>query len=127
MKRTIIIAAVLSSAFGLAFCKSSKKSTAAAAPSPAMSEEAKLNRQMQVAQARWPGVAALELQEGNRIYTTKCTRCHGNFEITRFTETKWLHEIDEMAPKAKLTEQEKDQLTKHILSYREAFASPAAK
>lgn len=77
---------------------------------------------MKVAEARWPGVAAVELQEGHRIYTTKCTRCHKNFEITGFSESKWKHEIDEMAPKAKLTAVEKEQLTRHILSYREAFA-----
>ena len=76
-----------------------------------------------MAEKRWPGVSAAELQAGSTIYTTKCTRCHGNFEITKFSESKWLHEIDQMAPKAKLSDAEKQQLTKHILSYREAYAS----
>ena len=119
MNQKLVMCAVIAMALTMAFCKA-KKTVAAPAPDA-------FSKQFSVAEKRWTGVQPEELRQGHTIYTTKCTRCHGNFEITRFSESKWLHEIDEMAPKAKLTAEEKDKLTKHILSYREAFASAAAK
>jgi hypothetical protein len=81
-----------------------------------------------VAQKRWAGTLQSELEEGKKIYTGPCTKCHELMLITKRSEKKWLHEIDEMAPKAKLTPEEKLKLTKYILSYREATEpAPAAK
>jgi hypothetical protein len=108
------------------YCKPAKKSTAtettppvavAAAPTTAVKPEGEL--QMEIANTRWPGTKAEDLKEGHTIYTTKCNACHKTFEISRFNEYKWLHEIDDMSPKARLSAEEKLKLTKYILSYRE--------
>jgi hypothetical protein len=41
-------------------------------------------------------------------------------KIVPRSEKSWLHEIDDMSPKAELTAEEKLKLTKYILSFREA-------
>jgi hypothetical protein len=100
----------------LAHCKTSQKSASvhnetAFTPS---------QKQLDVVEKRWPNSSVEDLKEGQKIFVTKCTECHMAYEITGFSEKKWLREIDHMAPKAKLTQEEKLKLTKHILSYREA-------
>lgn len=74
---------------------------------------------MSIANKRWPNTQAIELADGETIFKTKCTKCHIAYEIGGFSEKKWLHEIDDMSPKARLTPDEKLRLTKHILSYRD--------
>jgi cytochrome c5 len=123
MKHLITGAAIFVMVLSLANCKSKKIATTtepAAVFTPA-------SQQMAIAEKRWPGTNVLEVQEGQTIFTTKCTRCHQPVEITSLTEKKWLHEIDDMSPKADLTPEEKLKLTKHILSYREAYATASAK
>jgi hypothetical protein len=118
MKKTIFYVSVVSSAFLLINCKS-KKSAAGAAPSTFIPA----SPQIAAAEKRWPGTNTLDLREGHTIFTTKCTRCHPAVEITTLSEKKWLHEIDEMSPKAELTADEKLRLTKYVLSYREAYTA----
>lgn len=107
--------------FVLANCKSSKEAAAASAPAAYAPSEV----QVKMALNRWPGTSSAELVEGNKIYTNQCTQCHKNFPVEKFTEKKWLHEIDEMAPKAKLSAEEKTKLTKYLLSMRDTKVSPA--
>jgi cytochrome c5 len=83
-------------------------------------------KELAVAQKTWPSTTLDELKEGQAIYKNQCTECHKNFTITKFSEKKWKHEIDDMSPKAKLTDVQKEKLSKYILSYREANA-PVAK
>lgn len=106
----------------LANCKSTKETTNTA---PAPAAYVPTESQLKMALSRWPGTTAAELQDGNKIYTTQCTRCHGNFPVEQFTEKKWLHEVDEMAPKASLSSEEKTKLTKYLLSMRDTKVSPA--
>lgn len=116
------IATISILALSLAYCKSKQKTVetppatpvTAAGPSKSPGEI-----QKEIVEARWPGTLEEELKEGQTIYTTKCTRCHKAYDITEFGEKKWLHEIDDMSPKAKLTAEEKLKLTKYVLSYRE--------
>lgn len=113
----------------LAYCKSTKTtaSSASAAPvetkSPAGSFTPS-DKQLQVAQTRWPNTTSDELSEGYAIYVGNCNKCHMLYDIMEFGEKKWIHEIADMSPKAKLNKEETAKLTKHILSYREANAAP---
>ncbi len=109
---------ILASALILMQCKTSKSNTPEAAYAPS-------EKELSLAQKNWPNTTAEELKEGNSIYKNQCRECHKNFTITKFSEKKWKHEIDDMSPKAKLTEDQKLKLTKFILSFREANA-PAA-
>ena|SRR6218665_237683 len=125
MNRSILSLVLPAALLAMMYCKPAKKSTAteaapapvAAAPTATVNPEGQM--QMEIANTRWPGTVAEELKEGHTIYTTKCTSCHKAFEISRFGEKQWLHEIDDMSPKARLTAEEKLKLTKYILSYRE--------
>lgn len=106
----------------LTYCKSKQKAvepTPAPATPPATASKSAGEIQMEIAQTRWPGTTAAELSEGQGIYVTRCTSCHKAYNIPEFGEKKWLHEIDDMSPKAKLNADEKLKLTKYILSYRE--------
>jgi hypothetical protein len=101
----------------LTFCKTQSAVTAPPAPYSPDSQ------QLAVAQQRWPGTTETELRDGNTIYTTKCTRCHKNYKPEKFSEKKWLHELDDMAPKAKLTDLEKQSLTRYLLTSRQVASA----
>jgi hypothetical protein len=106
----------------LANCKSTKEAASVSAPPAAYSPS---DAQLKMALNRWPGTSSGELVDGNKIYTNQCTQCHENFPAEKFTEKKWLHEIDVMAPKANLSAEEKTKLTKYLLSMRDTKVSPA--
>lgn len=125
MKIARIITAGVAVLF-FAYCKTTKAPAASPVPptppvavaAPEKSPAALM--QMAIVEKRWPGAnAEVEIKAGQVIYTTKCVRCHKAYNIEEFGEKKWLHEIDDMSPKAKLTPEEKLNLTKYILSYRE--------
>ena len=103
----------------LAYCKSTQKVEIASTANVKGFYEPSA-KQLEIAEKRWPNTLVTEIQEGQNIYVTKCTECHGAYTIIKFSEKKWLHEIEEMSPKASLTSEEKLKLSKHILSYREA-------
>ncbi len=77
------------------------------------------NAELIIAQKRWPEATQESLNNGYTIYTTKCNTCHGLKNVPKLSEKKWEHEIDVMAPKAKLTASEKELLRQYILSTRE--------
>jgi cytochrome c5 len=96
-------------------CKVKKAATPTVVVSP--------DKVLLVAQTKWEGTTQSELDQGKTIYEGKCTTCHGKKNIVVYDEKKWLHEIDDMSPKAKLSMDERIKLTKYILSYREAYTS----
>jgi hypothetical protein len=77
------------------------------------------SQQTEIAKRRWAGSDASKLKKGKAIFTTQCTECHKAFVIEKFSEKKWNHEIDDMSPKAKLSDEEKQDLTYFVLSYLE--------
>jgi hypothetical protein len=103
----------------LANCKS-KKNAGSETSVAAVNKNSANELQMEIVQARWPNTLVEELRAGQIIYEGKCTECHEAHSIEKFSEKKWLHEIDDMSPKAKLTADEKLKLTKYVLSYRES-------
>lgn len=114
MKKTFLGIATLSVVL-LSQCKGTKSGTSDKGNTEALNDQ-----QMKIVETRWPGSSMDEVKQGQSIFLTQCTQCHANQVITDLSEKKWLHEIDEMAPKAKLSAEEKLKLTKYILSYREA-------
>lgn len=75
-----------------------------------------------VAAKRWPETPVSDLVKGLSIYNANCSKCHELPKIEQFSERKWLHEIDEMAPKAELSTSQKDLLSKYVLSFRESHS-----
>jgi cytochrome c5 len=54
------------------------------------------------------------LAVGKTIYETKCTRCHGMKPTASYTVDRWDGILKLMAPKAKLTETETEQVTAYV-------------
>jgi hypothetical protein len=54
------------------------------------------------------------LQAGHTIYTTRCVKCHAVKNTANFTRVQWDGILKEMAPKAKLNETEKAQVTAYV-------------
>ena len=51
---------------------------------------------------------------GKTVYEAKCGRCHKLHEPNRGNMAQWTIWIDRMAPKAKLTDEEKQQVTDYV-------------
>lgn len=111
------------SAIIMAACGSSKKSSAPTASAPSIIPG---EAQLTAIKAKYPDATAEQLKQGHSIYIGACTNCHGQKNIFKRSEASWLHEIDDMSPKAKLTAVEKDALTKYILAMK-ATQAPEAK
>lgn len=117
------ITLVALSAIILTACGSSKKSSTPSAAAPSIVPG---DAQLTAIKAKYPDATAEQLKEGYSIYTGACTNCHGQKNIFKRSEASWLHEIDDMSPKAKLTAEQKDALTKYILAMK-AAQTPEAK
>ncbi|MCW3075861.1 MAG: hypothetical protein JWO32_470 [Bacteroidetes bacterium] len=81
-------------------------------------------QQTEIAKKRWAESDGAKLIRGKSIFTKQCTECHKAFVIEKFSERKWNHEIDDMSPKAKLSPEEKQDLTYFVLSYLEMKQAP---
>lgn len=76
-------------------------------------------------QPRFPDVTAAVLKEGQRIYTGPCVKCHNESKMKLYTRTEesWQKAIDHMAPKAGITDVEKDALWKYVLAMRASHSN----
>jgi|APLak6261675434_1056106.scaffolds.fasta_scaffold29371_1 mono/diheme cytochrome c family protein len=106
----------------MAACGSSKKSSAPSAAAPSIIPG---DAQLTAIKAKYPDATAEQLKQGHSIFIGACTNCHGQYNIFKRSEASWLHEIDDMSPKANLTAVEKDALTKYILAMKAAQAPEA--
>lgn len=61
-----------------------------------------------------------ENSEGKTIFREKCAKCHGYRLPETRTAEKWPHVIDEMAPKAKLNEEQKAAVLAFVTKYAKA-------
>ena len=69
-------------------------------------------------QLKYKDVTLQTLTEGHAIYTGACTNCHGAKNIYNLAEEEWQGIMDEMAPKAKLTDSQKDAVYKYVLAVK---------
>lgn len=107
-------------------CNSSKKTTTstttpvvttpAVKPSTGIFEPG--NDQLVAIQVKHPDATLAVLTEGHSLYTGTCTNCHGAKSIYRIPEEKWQGIIDNMSPKAKLTDVQKDALSRYVFSIK---------
>ena len=73
------------------------------------------------AQSKYPEISQSEFQEGKSILNNQCKSCHGIKQIQSRSELEWQQILSEMVPKAKLNASQKNNLTRYLLSYREAL------
>lgn len=111
INKVLIISAVV-----LAACTSTKKSGDTVVKNETPATAAALSADMaKAAETRYPGVVHTEILDGEKLYNGKCGTCHGLPAITDRTEAKWPGTIDWMAPKARLTDAEKEKMLKYVL------------
>jgi len=59
-------------------------------------------------------VSTAQFAEGKAVYDLKCGTCHKLKDPARGNMTQWTKWIERMAPKAKLTDEEKTQITNYV-------------
>jgi cytochrome c5 len=59
-------------------------------------------------------VSNAQYLEGKTVYEAKCGRCHKLYKPERGNMTQWTKWIDRMAPKAKLTDEEKQMVIRYV-------------
>ncbi|MDF2448839.1 MAG: hypothetical protein K0R26_1343 [Bacteroidota bacterium] len=117
LKITSLAAAILV----IAACHSKKKTTADTASAPVKSTTGIFvpgEEELTAIKVKFPDATHEKLSEGHAIYTGVCTKCHGAKSIYRISEDKWQPIIDDMAKKAKITDSQKDALTKFVFSVK---------
>ncbi|MBP7808705.1 MAG: hypothetical protein KA163_05400 [Bacteroidia bacterium] len=81
--------------------------------------------QLKAIQVKFADATAATLKEGYDVYMGPCTNCHGKKNMYKHSEADWQKDINRMAPKAKITDVQKDALWKYVLSMRLAKGTPA--
>jgi cytochrome c5 len=74
-------------------------------------------------QAKDAAVTAETLKEGYAVYSGPCTNCHGKKNLYKQTDAEWQEDINRMAGRAKITDAQKDALSKYVLAMRMAKAN----
>lgn len=94
--------------------------TPPAGPSPLKKDGAILpgEEQLTAIKTKYPDATLAALTEGHSIYTGVCSNCHKVYNVYTFSEEKWTSIISHMAPKARLTDAQKDVLTKYVFSIK---------
>lgn len=136
MKSTKLAFAVLASAAMVYVgCKSHKNTTTSAAaatpppanqaapppppPPPSGTATPGIDQLVQIAQSRWPDVNAKTLSDGKDLYYNgACVNCHGAKKISRFSEEEWPSIMDRMAPKAQISDAQKDAVLKYVIAVK---------
>lgn len=86
---------------------------------PANGTHAPVNADLAALQIRFKDITMDKLREGYSIYTDgACINCHEAKNVYEFEEGQWKDILDDMADKARLTESEKDAVSKYILSIK---------
>jgi mono/diheme cytochrome c family protein len=122
------ISSIAVAALIIVACNSTKKTTTSTtpvvttpAPAPVKAATGIFepgNDQLVAIQVKHPDATLAVLTEGHSLYTGTCTNCHGAKSIYRIPEEKWQGIIDNMSHKAKLTDVQKDALSKYVFSIK---------
>ncbi|MES2837088.1 MAG: cytochrome c [Bacteroidota bacterium] len=122
MKKITIALLLIGSTLFIYRCTSSKKTTATATTketSP-VSNEITNEKILVEAQKKSSAITLANITNGVDVYNNKCFNCHGaKGGIEGHSATEWVSIIDRMAPKSKLTAEEKNNLSHYILAKKE--------
>lgn len=64
--------------------------------------------------------AAVTMEEKHALYAASCVRCHKLVEPGKFTKEEWVGWLDKMAPKAKVTPEQKAQIYDYVSAHAKA-------
>ena len=57
-----------------------------------------------------------QLLAGRKLYVNHCSGCHNLYLPKRFTTEQWKMNVDQMQPKAKITDEEKQLIFQYLTS-----------
>ena len=63
-----------------------------------------------------PLVSEATILAGHQLFDQNCGKCHRLFAPTEFNKKRWVRIIDEMAPKARLSTEDKSKVLAFVLS-----------
>ena len=61
------------------------------------------------------------LESGRRILSTRCIACHGLEPIQKFSPEQWHSIVAQMAERAKLSPEEREQVTSYLIAARQSL------
>lgn len=77
------------------------------------------NAELTAIQVDYKEVTMEKLKEGHELYTSgACINCHNAKNIYRYPVGQWIGIIDDMAQKARITDAQKDAVTKYVLAIK---------
>jgi hypothetical protein len=77
------------------------------------------NDELMAIQLRFKDVTIDKLRQGHEIYTLgACVTCHGAASVHQYDADRWSLIIEDMALRASLTDEQKDAVSKYILSVK---------
>lgn len=71
---------------------------------------------VQWAQSKWPNASAGDLESGRQVLVTKCVSCHRAPLPEEHAPESWPDYINEMAPRAKLTVEDRGFLEQYVIT-----------
>lgn len=108
---------------GLTFCKAKKSadtaSTTTTTTTPVVAENTISKSLQDAAEVRYPGIALVDLQEGQKLYNGKCGKCHDLPAVAAYTEERWPKLMAWMAPKANMDDAQREKTLKYVLAARD--------
>jgi hypothetical protein len=66
------------------------------------------------------------IQQGYKLYVNKCSNCHYLYRPITYSAAKWKMQVEEMAVKAKITDEQKELILNYILTMRGIDIAKAA-
>ena len=118
MKMKIGILAFSAIVFLAACSPKTAKTTSSSSPAPAASSTEPSEAMVTAGKTKFPDVTLDVLKKGQTIYNGPCTRCHGAKSIVKRDEKEWVEVLNDMAPKANLSVEDKDAVWKYIMSVK---------
>jgi mono/diheme cytochrome c family protein len=115
MRKIVLSLGMCAALIAFNACKSKEKPVASTTPVTTTTPAPSL---LSVAEKKFPGITQADLDEGQKIFTGECRKCHGEKKIATRDETKWKEIMDRMAPKAKLDDKQKEKVLRYVLSQR---------
>lgn len=69
---------------------------------------------------QWPSADANTLESARTLYVNRCSGCHNLVTPDKHTPEEWDRLLDRMAPRAKLTAEEKESVRRFILAAKQS-------
>ena len=70
------------------------------------------------AQQEWPDASVASLERGRDLYVARCSGCHPLHRPNEFEPARWNELVTKMAPRARLSEEERTQILRYLAAVR---------